>query len=191
MIESALKAKVDETKPSLNDEDTAELHRLIALWIAKCGRSQAIVEDMELNTALARILELCKSRFRYALPSRKTIRSTLHLLGVEGKALGRDFIVRLLKSGVKVSIAGDLWSDNGMGPFGIYAHGITETWVMEKALIGLVACESKVSPPPPPPPGRPPTYPLPLALYSAQRDRHVCSGSATRQRTLRNGQLKR
>ena len=30
-----------------------------------------------------------------------------------------------------------------MGLFGIYAHGITETWVMEKALIGLVACESE------------------------------------------------
>ena len=29
-----------------------------------------------------------------------------------------------------------------MGLFGIFAHGITETWVMEKALIGLVACES-------------------------------------------------
>ena len=28
-----------------------------------------------------------------------------------------------------------------MGLFGIYAHGITESWVMEKALIGLVACE--------------------------------------------------
>ena len=30
-----------------------------------------------------------------------------------------------------------------MGLFGIYAHGITDRWVMEKALIGLVACESK------------------------------------------------
>ena len=30
-----------------------------------------------------------------------------------------------------------------MGLFGIIAHGITETYVMEKALIGLVACESK------------------------------------------------
>ena len=30
-----------------------------------------------------------------------------------------------------------------MGLFGIYAHGITETFVMEKALIGLVACESE------------------------------------------------
>ena len=57
------------------------------------------------------------------------------------KALGRDFIVRLLKSGVKPSISGDLWSDNGMGLLGIYAHGITDTWVIEKALIGLVACE--------------------------------------------------
>ena len=30
-----------------------------------------------------------------------------------------------------------------MGLFGIYAHGTAETWVMEKALIGLVACESE------------------------------------------------
>ena len=66
------------------------------------------------------------------------------MLGAEGKALGRDFIVRLLKSGVKPTISGDLWSENGMGLFGIYAHGITETWVVEKVLIGLVACESQV-----------------------------------------------
>ena len=65
------------------------------------------------------------------------------LLGADGKEVARDFIKRLLRSGVKVSISGDLWSDNGMGLFGIYAHGITETWVVEKALIGLVACESK------------------------------------------------
>ena len=30
-----------------------------------------------------------------------------------------------------------------MSLFGIFAHGITESWVMERALIGLVACESK------------------------------------------------
>ena len=29
------------------------------------------------------------------------------------------------------------------GLFGIFAHGITETWVVEKKLIGLVACESE------------------------------------------------
>ena len=53
--------------------------------------------------------------------------------------------MRLIKSGVKPSISGDLWSEGGMGLFGtgIYAHGITETFVMEKALIGLVACESE------------------------------------------------
>lgn len=147
MIEDALTAKVDETKPALNQADTDELHRLAALWVAKCGRPQVIVEDAELNTMLARILELCKSRYRYALPCQETIKTHLTLLGDEGKALARDFIVRLIKSGVKPSISGDLWSDNGMGLFGIYAHGITETWVMEKALIGLVACDDKVPPP--------------------------------------------
>ena len=59
----------------------------------------------------------------------------LNLLGVEGKAIGRDLCVRLLRSGVKVSIAGDLWSDKVMGLFGIYAHGIVD-WSTgcEKAL---------------------------------------------------------
>ena len=51
--------------------------------------------------------------------------------------------MRLIKSGVKPSISGDLWSDGGISLFGIFAHGITETWVMEKALIGLVACEKE------------------------------------------------
>ena len=51
----------------------------------------------------------------------------LKLLGLEGKALGRPLIVRLIKSGVKPSISGDLWSEGGMGLFGIYAHGISET----------------------------------------------------------------
>ena len=71
------------------------------------------------------------------------MRKELSLLGSEGKAVGRDLIVRLIRSGVKPSISGDLWSAGGMGLFGIFAHGITETWVMEKALIGLVACEKE------------------------------------------------
>ena len=45
------------------------------------------------------------------------MKTHLSLLGAEGKALGRDFIVRLIKSGVKPTISGDLWSDGGMGLF--------------------------------------------------------------------------
>ena len=141
MIDAAFAAKTDLTKPALGDKDAAELNRLVALWVSKCGRPQSITEDAELRTLLARILELCKAKLRYDLPCRQTVRQELSLLGQEGKALGRDFLVRLIKSGVKPSISGDLWSDSGMGLFGIFAHGITETWVMEKALIGLVACE--------------------------------------------------
>ena len=143
MIKEALAAKTDLSKPELGEKERDELHRLVALWVSKCGRPQYIVADKELKTLLARILELCKARLRYELPDPNTVSVHLKLLGNEGKALGRDFIVRLLKSGVKPSISGDLWSESGMGLFGIYAHGITETWVMEKALIGLVACEKE------------------------------------------------
>ena len=113
------------------------------LWVAKCGRQQGIAEDNELRSLLASIMELCKAKLRYELPCQQTVHKKITLLGADGKEVARDFIKRLLRSGVKVSISGDLWSDNGMGLFGIYAHGITETWVVEKALIGLVACESK------------------------------------------------
>lgn len=143
MIADALNAKVDLSTPSLGDKEKDELHRLTALWVSKCGRPQAIVEDVELRSLLARILALCKARLRYELPCRETLGQHLMLLGHEGKVLGRDFIVRLIKSGVKPTITGDLWSESGMGLFGIYAHGISETWVMEKALIGLVACSAE------------------------------------------------
>ena len=143
MIAEALAATVDVSRPALGDKEKDELHRLAALWLSKCGRPQAIVEDAELKTLLARILELCKARLRYELPCRKTVHTHLMLLGHEGKVLGRDFLLRLIKSGVKPSISGDLWYEGGMGLFGIYAHGITETWVLEKALIGLVACSSE------------------------------------------------
>ena len=44
---------------------------------------------------------------------------------------------------VKPSLTGDLWSDRGMSLFGIYAHGMTASWVSEKKLIALVACASE------------------------------------------------
>ena len=144
MIADALSAKRDLSVPALGGKERDELHRLVALWISKCGRPQLIVEDAELRTLLSRILELCRARLRYTLPCADTVGSQLKLLGSEGKVLGRDFILRLLNSGVKPSITGDLWSEGGMGLFGIYAHGITDSWdVMEKALIGLVACEKE------------------------------------------------
>ena len=77
------------------------------------------------------------------IPVRQTVSQHIMLLGSEGKVIARNFFVRLLRSGVKPTITGDLWSENGMGLFGIYAHSISDTWVLETALIGLVGCESK------------------------------------------------
>ena len=68
MINDALAAKIDVSKPALGEKETAELNRLVALWVAKCGRPKLIVEDKELNTLVARMLELCKARLRYSLP---------------------------------------------------------------------------------------------------------------------------
>lgn len=149
-IAAALAASADSSRPAVSKEDKAELDRLTARWIAKCSRPESIVDDTELQQLLARMLELCKARLRYSLPSRRTVQRELQLLGAEGRTAGRNMCVNLLKSGVKLTITGDLWSENGMGLFGIYAHGILEStdekgeekWAMVKSLIGLVACES-------------------------------------------------
>ena len=90
------------------------------------------------NTKDARVFPLRENDFRKhdvcegggttALPLLEkddaNLREETRLLGAEGKALGRDFIMRLLKSEVKTSQVQrrSLWSDNGMvGLFGIYA----------------------------------------------------------------------
>ena len=38
MINDALAAQIDVSKPALGEKETAELNRLVALWVAKCGR---------------------------------------------------------------------------------------------------------------------------------------------------------
>lgn len=102
IISDALAAKVDTSVPALRKEDADELDRLTARWIAKCDRPKSIVQDEELRQLLARILQLCKARFRYELPCANTVDAHLQLLGAEGKAVAREFLVSLLVSGVKV-----------------------------------------------------------------------------------------
>ena len=117
-IDDAMAAVKDKSMPRIDESGKHALDRLVARWIAKCGRPQCIAEDKELQEVLSRMLELCKARLRYELPCETTVRRQLQLLGAEGKAIARDFLVRCLASGVKISITGDLWSENGMGLFG-------------------------------------------------------------------------
>eukprot|EP00731_Ephydatia_muelleri_P001936 Em0001g1936a len=51
-----------------------------------------------------------------------------------------QFISDLRDDGIKISIAGDLWSDNGMALFGICGHGITSNWDMKTVLLAASPC---------------------------------------------------
>ena len=44
------------------------------------------------------------------------------------------------EDGIKISIAGDLWSDNGMAINGICGHGITHNWEMKTVLLTASPC---------------------------------------------------
>ena len=143
MIEEAIRALKNKSTPCVNQAAKDELDKLAARWTAKRGRPQSITEDVELRELLARILELCKAQLRYELPCSNTIRSALKLIGAEARVIALNKVRGWLVSGVKFSMSGDLWSDSGMGLFGIYAHAMPGSFTMEKVLIGLVACESE------------------------------------------------
>ena len=62
MIADALAASKNKSLPPVGTADKNELDRLVTFWLAKCGRPTVLVEDAELHTVLARILELCQVR---------------------------------------------------------------------------------------------------------------------------------
>ena len=102
IITDAIMATGDQTRPYLPENECNELNRLTARWVAKCGRPQAIVNDEELQQLVSRMLELCKAKMRYYLPAEITVARHLQLLGAEGRAAAKEFLVRCLSSGLQV-----------------------------------------------------------------------------------------
>ena len=83
-IAESLAACTDKTKDALAQDESSQLHRLAALWIAKCGRSQQIVDDPELQMLISSTLQKCRSKFRFILPCRQTLNHHISQLGADG-----------------------------------------------------------------------------------------------------------
>ena len=79
-------------------------------------------------------------KHRYHLPSAETNVRHISLLGIEGKNIAREWIKQLILSGILVSISGDLWSEGGIGLFGIKGHGIDEGFELKTHLLALICC---------------------------------------------------
>ena len=62
-----------------------------------------------------------------------------HQLGSVGMSKATQLISDLRDDGIKISIAGDLWSYNGMAIYGICGHGITRNWEM-KIVVLAASC---------------------------------------------------
>ena len=140
-LANAFAASKDKSKPRVSNDSKKELDQLVARWIAVCGRPMSVVEEQPLRLLIARMLDSCKSKLRYELPCDDTVRNHLDVLGEMGKNNARVCLKKLIKSGAKPSIAGDLWSDGGMGLFGVCAHGINnDDWTNSKMLVGSHAC---------------------------------------------------
>ena len=111
----------------------------VAKWkLRKCGRPQIICEDEEaLRCLLAAILDVCKVKYRYALPCASTVSKEISLLGEDGKAAGRDFLKRLVRRPASRSpspeISGQMgaWGFSEFTPITRMASNVTASWFVD------------------------------------------------------------
>ena len=69
VLEDAFKATANISKP--------------VNWIAKNNRPTTITDNPESNIAIARLLELCHSKYHYVLPGQAFIVQYINILGME------------------------------------------------------------------------------------------------------------
>lgn len=84
------------------------------------------------------LLEVSKGS--YTRPSYTTVRALVTAFAQEGKNEAKRFVSRARQDGRKLSLTGDLWSDDGTGLFGIVGHYIDEDWKIQSKLLGLISC---------------------------------------------------
>lgn len=100
-----------------------ELHKAHALWLVRSKRAFTLPEDKEYRDLWQRALQGA-----YTPPDRKTVKAHVVMLAKEGL----DYIVSvneaLTETGLKVAIAGDIWSDRGVSILGICQYHIDENF---------------------------------------------------------------
>ena len=100
-----------------------ELHKAHALWLVRSKRAFTLPEDNEYRELWQRALQGA-----YTPPDRKTVKAHVVMLSKEGL----DYIVSvnkaLTETGLKVAIAGDIWSDRGVSILGICQYHIDENF---------------------------------------------------------------
>ena len=126
------------TAPSVatkfTDARRQKCHRLAALWVVRRNRPISITEsDEELKDLVKEI-----SGGAYKLPGVNDVHKHLVLLEAEGDEKVLAFVKLLEDAGLEVSIAADIWSENGVALLGICGYGIVEhnnAFIMQEALL--------------------------------------------------------
>ena len=100
-----------------------QVHKAVARWIVKTKRPFSICESAEFHD-----LFNVAMRGAYTPPCHKIVKSNVLLLSGEGQKKLFDVNTSLRAQGIKVAMAGDIWSDRGVSLLGLCEYYISADW---------------------------------------------------------------
>ena len=134
-----LKLAVDEGTGVVDLETqirwTKERHhnacRKLAFWLAKRKRPLSIVEDEEFRDFTSAI-----SMGKFSSTSRREMDKQMLEMGGAVLHNHREAVAQMKKTGVKPSMAADIWSDTDVSLLATTLYFIDENWAMQEWLVG-------------------------------------------------------
>ena len=99
------------------------VHKAFSRWVVKRKRAFTIGEDPELQDVFNVAM-----RGAYKPPCHLLVKSNVLLLSGEGQKKLFDINTSLRAEGIKVAVAGDIWSDRGVSLLGLCQYFISADW---------------------------------------------------------------
>ena len=109
-------------------------NQLVAQWLAQYDRPLSMPSR---DHILQDIVDYClkaPSGTEWDLPLPDKVRKEMIRLEDSGVKVAADFVQELLRDGLRVAIAGDIWSDKNVALLGFVLYGISRDWEMVELL---------------------------------------------------------
>ncbi|KAK3283032.1 hypothetical protein CYMTET_9255 [Cymbomonas tetramitiformis] len=126
---------IEALVPVITPEKRDELHKLISLWLVRCGRPLSLPE----NDQEFRDIFYCLTKGQYVPPTAyNLVVQNILKLSVEGKERLVRKLKALLEEGILPSIGGDIWSQGGISIFGIMVYFVDRNFEYNELLLAAI-----------------------------------------------------
>ena len=116
-------------QPKFSNAKKMACHRKLALWIVRRNRPLTISEkDIELREWAEEL-----SFGAYQLPNKNQVWQQILMLENEGSIKVKEIISAMKSEGIEISIATDIWSENGVALLGLLGYAIVKVSEPQKS----------------------------------------------------------